>query len=171
MRRIFLATALLIVGGMAVAANSVATPSKTGHNGKSITLRLVMKAAGGNYVDNPPRQGFEAPPLIGDQFTFAADLLTRSGKRAGSFGATCIFARGGVKGLIVCHGLYSLKGGQIMGMAKGSETNTTQIAIIGGTGAYAGVTGVATAVPARCRRFAGRPAVPVREPAVAASNT
>ena len=146
MKRILLATALLIVAGMAVAANSLAAPSKTAHSGKSITLRLVMKEIGGNYVDNTPRQGVEAPPLIGDQFTFTADLLTRSGRRAGSFGATCIFARGGVKGMVLCHGMYSLKGGQIMGMAKGTETNTTQIAIVGGTGAYANVTGTATEV-------------------------
>jgi hypothetical protein len=131
---------------MTVAASSLAAPSKTAHSGKSITLRLVMKEVGGNYVDNTPRQGLEAPPLIGDQFTFAADLLTRSGKRAGSFGASCIFTRGGVKSMVLCHGMYSLKGGQIMGMAKGSETNTTQIAIVGGTGAYANVTGTATEV-------------------------
>ena len=54
--------------------------------------------------------------------------------------------RGGVKGMVVCHGIYSLKGGQIMGMAKGTETNTTQIAIVGGTGAYANVAGTATEV-------------------------
>jgi hypothetical protein len=135
-----------MVAGMTVAANGVAAPTKTAHSGKSITLRLVMKEIGGNYVDNPPRQGLEAPPLIGDQFTFAADLLTRSGRRAGSFGATCIFTRGGVKGMVVCHGMYSLKGGQIMGMAKGTETNTTQIAIVGGTGIYANVAGTATEV-------------------------
>jgi hypothetical protein len=96
--------------------------------------------------DNPPRQGFEAPPLIGDQFTFASDLLTQSGKRAGSFGATCIFTRGGVKGMAVCYGIYSLKGGQIMGIAKATDTNTTQVAVVGGTGAYANVAGTATEV-------------------------
>jgi hypothetical protein len=131
---------------MTVAASSVAAPSRSAHSGKSITLHLVEKETGGNFVDNPPRQGFESPPLIGDQFAFAADLLTRSGKRAGSFGATCIFTRGGVKGMVVCHGMYALAGGQIMGMAKGSETNTTQIAIVGGTGAYANVAGTATEV-------------------------
>jgi hypothetical protein len=131
---------------MAVAASSVAATSKTTHSGKTQTLRLVMKEVGGNYVDNTPRQGFEAPPLIGDQFTFAADLFTRAGKRAGSFGATCIFTKGGVRGMTVCHGMYSLKGGQIMGMAKGTETNTTEIAILGGTGAYANVVGTATEV-------------------------
>jgi hypothetical protein len=131
---------------MTLGATSIAAPTATAHTGKSITLRLVMRDVGFNFLDNPPRQGFEAPLLIGDQFAFTSDLLTRAGKRAGTFGATCTAARGGVRSVLVCHGLYSLKGGQIMGMAKATETNTTQIAILGGTGAYARVTGTATEV-------------------------
>jgi hypothetical protein len=137
---------LLIVAGTIVAANAIAASSQAAHTGKIVTLHLVMKGVGGNYVDNPPRQGFDAPPLIGDQFSFASDLLTRSGKHAGTFGATCIFTRGGVKAMAVCTGMYSLKGGQIMGMAKAADTNTTQVAVVGGTGAYANVTGTSTEV-------------------------
>ena len=111
-----------------------------------MTLHLVEKTAGFNFLDNPPRQGFNAPPLIGDQFAFSADLLTRSGKHAGRFGATCMVARGGVHGMTVCYGFYALKGGDIAGMARGSESNTTHIAIVGGTGVYEGVTGSAVEV-------------------------
>jgi hypothetical protein len=42
--------------------------------------------------------------------------------------------------------MYSLKGGEIMGIAKGTDARTTRIAIVGGTGAYAGVTGNAVEV-------------------------
>jgi hypothetical protein len=140
-QRILSAAALLAIATAVVASQALAAPSKASHNGKTVTLRLVMKEVAGNFVDNPPRQGFDAPPLVGDQFTFTSDLLTRSGKHAGVFVATCVVGRGGVKAIFLCHGFYSLKGGQIMGMAKGSDTATTQIAIVGGTGAYAGVSG------------------------------
>jgi hypothetical protein len=127
-------------------SSAAAASSETTHNGKTLTIRLVMKDVGGNFVDNPPRQGFDSPPLIGDQFTFTTDLLTRAGKHAGVFTATCLIGRGGPKPLLLCHGMYSLKGGQIFGMAKGSDTATTRIAVVGGTGAYAGVSGTAVEV-------------------------
>jgi hypothetical protein len=143
-----IASALLAAAIAATLSASAATAAlgTARHNGKTVTLHLVTKEVGGNFIDNSPRQGFNSPPLIGDQFSFTSEVLTRSGKRAGSFAATCVFARGGVKSLVLCHGFYSLKGGQIFGMAKGTEGATTEIAIVGGTGAYAGVSGTATEV-------------------------
>jgi hypothetical protein len=52
-----------------------------------------------------------------------------------------MYARGGVHSTQVCYGIYSLKGGDIMGMARAGGSNTTHIAIVGGTGAYERVTG------------------------------
>ena len=146
MKRIVSGVAVLAIAAATLVSTAAAAPSKATHKGKSITLRLVMKEVGGNFVDNPPRQGFNAPPLIGDQFTFTNELQTRSGAHAGQFGATCTFASGGANGLVLCYGFYSLKGGQIMGIAKASGTNTTRIAIVGGTGAYAGVSGTSVEV-------------------------
>ena len=141
MKGIASAIAVLVIAISTVASPATAASNSTTAKSKSVTLHLVEKAAGFNFIDNPPRQGFNAPPLIGDQFAFSADLLTRSGVHAGTFGATCMVARGGVHSTTVCYGLYSLKGGDIAGIARGSESNTTQIAIVGGTGAYEGVTG------------------------------
>lgn len=146
MNRIISMTAVVVLAATGLASTSVAAPSKATHNGKTLTLHLVEKEVGFNYIDNPPRQGFNSPPLMGDQFVFSAELQTKSGARAGQFGATCFFTSGGNNGLLLCHGLYSLKGGQIFGMAKATNSKTTQIAIVGGTGAYAGVTGTATEV-------------------------
>jgi hypothetical protein len=122
-------------------APAVASSKRIAATGKTVTIHLVEKTAGFNYIDNPPRQGFNSPPLIGDQFAFSADLLTRSGAHAGTFGATCMVARGGVHSTTVCYGIYSLKGGDIVGIARGSDSNTTHIAIVGGTGVYERVTG------------------------------
>src|SRR5207302_1529988 len=62
---------------------------------RSLTWHLVEKQRGFNFIDNPPRQGFNAPPLIGDQFAFTSDVMTKSGAHAGSLDATCIVPRGG----------------------------------------------------------------------------
>jgi hypothetical protein len=143
-KRIVSITAVLVIAAASVSLNATAASSES--TGKSITLRLVEKSVGFNYIDNPPRQGFNAAPLIGDQFAFSADLLTRSGKHAGTFGATCIVARGGTHPTYVCYGIYSLKGGDITGIARGTDGNTTHIAIVGGTGAYERATGSSTEV-------------------------
>ena len=146
MKRVLATTAVLLIAAAAVGLSATAAPSKANHQGKRITLKLVMKEVGFNFVDNPPRQGFRAPPLIGDLLTFTSDIRTRSGARAGTFAATCTVARGGVRPSLVCYGLYSLKGGQIAGIAGPGRTEDTHVAIVGGTGAYAGVTGTALEV-------------------------
>jgi hypothetical protein len=130
----------MMVGALSVTA-AVAAPANSGAMRKSITLHLVEKDVAFNFVDNPPRQGNNAAPLMGDQFTFTSDIITRSGARAGMFAATCTVARGGVHGRYLCYGAYSLKGGLISGVAVTDQGNTTHVAITGGTGAYEGVTG------------------------------
>jgi len=147
MNRLISATALSVIVAAALVATAAAVPSKAAAKGKSVTLHLVMKDVGFNWVvDNPPRQGDNAPPTLGDQFVFTADLLTRSGAHAGIFAATCTAARGGAHGKLVCYGGYSLKGGLISGVAMPGDGNTTHVAITGGTGAYEGVTGSAVEV-------------------------
>jgi hypothetical protein len=81
-------TALLGIAAAAFAFNAAAVSNKTTARGKSITFHLVEKSIGFNFVDNPPRQGSNAPPLIGDQFALTSELLTRSGKHAGFLDAT-----------------------------------------------------------------------------------
>ena len=113
---------------------------------KSVTFHLVEKSVGFNFVDNPPRQGFRSPPLIGDQFAFTSNLLTKGGAHAGTLEATCTVTRGGDHTRGPCYGLFALKGGQIAGIALLSPTNVTHIAVVGGTGVYEGVSGSVTSV-------------------------
>ena len=80
-----------VVAAAAAAALS-ATAAPTSASSRSVTMHLVEKQIGFNFVDNPPRQGHNAAPLMGDQFAFASESVN-------------------------------------------------QIAIVGGTGAYEGVTG------------------------------
>jgi hypothetical protein len=110
----------------------------------ALTLHLVEKSFGFNFVDNPPRQGRNEPPLIGDTFAFTSDLLTRGGQHAGHLEVTCTVTRGGMNGYSACSGIMALAGGQLALMAlapTGSDAAVTEIAIVGGTGAYEGATG------------------------------
>jgi hypothetical protein len=114
---------------------------------RTVTFRLVEKQVGFNFVDNPPRQGFRQPPLMGDQFVFVSDLMTKSGAHAGTISATCTVASGGVHTSGPCYGVFAFKGGQVMGMARVDfSSSTTEIAIVGGTGVYRGATGYMTSV-------------------------
>jgi hypothetical protein len=134
--------AIVIVGVTALSAVG-ARPAGS----RIVTFHLVEKQVGSNFIDNPPRQGFNSPPLMGDQFVFTSDVQTRAGAHAGSLDATCMVARGGVHGSGPCYGIYSFKGGQIAGIASLSFTNNvTRIVVVGGTGVYQGVTGTVVSV-------------------------
>jgi hypothetical protein len=145
-KQLVLVVALSVSVTALFVTTAAGAPNKAGATGKSITLHLVEKDVAFNFVDNPPRQGNDAAPLMGDQFVFTSDIRTRSGAHTGIFAATCTVARGGVHGRYLCYGVYSLEGGLISGVAMTGEGNTTHVAITGGTGAYEGVTGSAMEV-------------------------
>jgi hypothetical protein len=106
------------------------------------TIRLVEKDKAFHFVDNPPLGGQNRPPSMGDEFVFTSELLTRSGKHAGMLHATCTVTAGGKDTVSTCFGTFGLKGGQLAAMTTiVGETRTDHIAIVGGTGIYAGVRG------------------------------
>jgi len=138
----------LLTGGVVLLLALSATAQAGASTGstRAVTMHLVEKAFGFNFVDNPPRQGFRAPPLMGDEFVFTSEVRTRSGHQVGWIDATCMVARGGQKPHGPCYGIFSLKGGQIMGLAEFSNANVTNIVVVGGTGAYRGATGTVRSV-------------------------
>ena len=138
------AAALLAAATTAAVASAAGTKS-----GSSVTLHLVEKDLGFNFVDNPPRGGQNEPPTIGDEFAFTANVLTKAGKRAGHLEGTCTVTRGGKNGYGVCSGIMALAGGDLALMAITSiEGNTPDtIAIVGGTKAYEGATGSIRSAP------------------------
>jgi hypothetical protein len=134
-----LAVAALATGALGIAA----APAVGATAAHTVTFHLVEKDTGFNFIDNPPRQGPNAPPLIGDQFAFTSELQTRSGAHAGWLEATCVVARGGTRAEGPCNGIFALQGGQLMAMAqlRFYGNAPTHVVIVGGTGVYAGVTG------------------------------
>jgi hypothetical protein len=132
--------ALSVVG--AIIATTVSAK-----NSGSTTIRLVEKDKAFHFVDNPPLGGQNRPPSMGDQFVFTSELLTRSGKHAGMLHATCTVTAGGKDTVSTCFGTFGLKGGQLAAMTTIiGEAKTDHIAIVGGTGIYAGVRGEVTSV-------------------------
>src|SRR4051812_11809444 len=110
---------------------------------KTATFHLIEKSVAFNFIDNPPRQGPHAAPLAGDQLTIASEMQSKAGAHAGWPEATCTVARGGNRSEGPCYGVYRFKGGQLFAMAALNFYGNapTQIAIVGRTGVYKGVTG------------------------------
>jgi len=80
----------------------------------------------------------------GDVFTVVYGLRTPAGAEAGKAYLSCTAVTASVN---LCHAAYVLKGGQIdVQVAVPGTTAPVTLAVTGGTGAYAGVTGWASAV-------------------------
>ena len=135
----------LLVAAAAVVALCVAGTAAAAKS-SGITMHLVEKDTGFNFVDNKP-YGPGHVASIGDLFGFSASLLTRADKRAGSLVASCIVASGGKNPTYECTGTFSLAGGQLeLQTAMREGASPAHIAIVGGTGAYEGARGSVTSV-------------------------
>jgi hypothetical protein len=136
-----------LICGVALAAAVTTGGASASRSG--ITLHLVEKDVGFNFVDNPPRGGQKKPPSMGDQITFTANVLTKSGKRAGHLEAMCTITRGGKNGFGTCNGIMALAGGDLalMGITSIAGNGPNTIAIVGGTRAYEGASGSIRSVP------------------------
>ncbi len=131
-----LAAVALCAAGVAGAARQ--TPGTTFH--------LVEKDEAFNFVDNKPTSNKHAAS-IGDLFAFTSSLWTPAHKRAGSLQASCVVTSGGVHPTYECSGTFTLAGGQLeLQTSMRDGVNPTNIAIVGGTGAYEGALGSVKAV-------------------------
>lgn len=134
---------------LALSAVGLAAGAGGAKNASGITFHLVEKDHAFNYVDNKPRGGPNEPPSIGDMFAFTSTLWTRTNKRAGTLYATCVVASGGKNPVSSCTGTVALKGGQLelqTALRFGPGSTPQKIAIVGGTDAYEGATGMVTSV-------------------------
>ena len=130
---------MLVAAGVA-AGLIVATAGATGS--RVTTFHLVEKDNSFHFVDNSPRGGKNQRPSAGDQFVFTGELLTRSGKHAGKLHATCTITAAGKPMVSTCLGTFGLQGGQLEAQTTITDgAKADHIAIVGGTGVYAGARG------------------------------
>ena len=136
------AAAVGAAGFIGLAALGAAGAAFTSHAAPAAHNRVqVLRLHTTDLSDAANPAGHGGP---GDVFTVVYDLQTPGGAEAGKAYLSCTAATASVN---LCHAAYVLKGGQIdvQVAVPGTGTQLT-LAVTGGTGAYAGVTGWARAV-------------------------
>jgi hypothetical protein len=107
-----------------------------------------------SFVDNPPKSsattGDEPKLSNGDQITFTADMIDRSGKDVGDLDASCTVTATATGSFdnshAQCVGTADIPGGSLTLTVGGKAfgAGTTRGAVVCGTGDYAGATGTFT---------------------------
>jgi hypothetical protein len=127
-------TGLASLGAASAAFASPAAPSAPG-TVQVLRLHTVFVSLAVNHA------GHGGP---GDVTAVVFDLQTPGGAEAGKAYVSCTQATASV---VLCHAAYVLHGGQIEVQVAHPDTATrSTLAVTGGTGAYAGVTGQARSV-------------------------
>jgi soluble lytic murein transglycosylase-like protein len=144
-RPAFLAVALVTAGcataGLALAATS---PASDDHRAQTTatptgTLQMVLRPQSFSFVDNPPKRSGDGPPSPGDASITGYRVFDATGaKRLGRAQFVCV-ATDRRSQHEQCTGTIALPDGQIA-----TQGDADNVAIVGGTGAYAGARGTAT---------------------------
>jgi hypothetical protein len=138
-RRTAAVGAAVFIGLAALGAAGAAFASHTAPAAHNSVQVLRLRTTDVSDVDNPAGHG--GP---GDVFAVVYDLRTPAGAEAGKAYLSCTAATASVN---LCHAAYVLHGGQIDVQVAAPDTATKQtLAVTGGTGSYAGVTGWARGV-------------------------
>jgi hypothetical protein len=140
-RRAAAVGAAVFIGLAALGAAGAAFTSHAAPSAHHTVQVLRLHTTDLSDVGNQAGQGGH-----GDVFAVVYDLQTPGGAEAGKAYLSCTTATASVN---LCHAAYVLKGGQIdvQVAVLGTRTQVT-LAVTGGTGVYAGVTGWARAVDA-----------------------
>lgn len=137
---------LLILAALAAALAGPALIGTAGAQTTPTTLELVQRErdTSTGFVDNPPRRRESA----GDVFTIRGPVRDAAGDRAGS--AQAVFTQTGRRSALGS-ATFALRDGQLMiaGVVDGGAADT--LAVVGGTGAYAGATGTVRVTEGRRR--------------------
>ena len=137
----------VLLGGGAVAAVAQAGADKP----STLDLALDGQHAIRTYVDAPPKhRGSASDDSPGDTVVVHAPVLDKNGARVGVLDATFVTTAPGTSaqrdGSEQLTGAFRLAGGQIAVLGTvGAYAQTSHVAIIGGTGRYAGARGDITA--------------------------
>jgi len=133
--------AALATGGILTVSGGAQTPGAT-------AIKLVTKNCSYKSIDIPPRsRGRNSRPGPGDGYTGSCPAFDSSGTRAGVVDLACLMPRGVRRGAsALCHGAYSLAGGDLHLVARANDDDRVSGAITGGTATYAGARGTFTSI-------------------------
>jgi hypothetical protein len=144
-RPAFLAVPLVVAActsaGIAFAADTPATQSAGTHAAAppTGTLQIVLRPQSFHLADLPPKRSGDAPPSPGDASIVTYRVFDSTGaKRLGRAQFVCVAVdrRGEHE---QCSGTIALPDGQIA-----TQGDAANMAVVGGSGAYAGARGTAT---------------------------
>ena len=132
------AAIVLSVALTAAAVGSSSAPAQANHVLETRTLHLVEKGGGLKIVDNPPRARHQYDFSAGDIVIVTREITTARGGRGGSMHLVCIATGATTQ---QCNGTETLAGGTLELAGTSGPHPATAVAVIGGTGAYAGARG------------------------------
>jgi hypothetical protein len=136
-----LAVAACTSAGIAFASDGPARHDRAAHASAAPagTLQVVLRQQSFQWVDLPPRRSGDGPPSPGDESITTYRVFDISGaKRLGRahFVCTALDRRGEHE---QCAGTIALADGQLA-----TQGDADNVAVVGGSGAYAGARGTAT---------------------------
>lgn len=147
-----MALSAVVVAGLAVAsvaffmlAGSPDDADAQAPAGQTITLKELEKGSTFKHVRNTKTRNRRSM-LLGDTIVFTNPLADTAGARVGTLRADCAATVGNanfLRGVLTCTVVLTLRDGALMVIADttpGSPTTTG--AVVGGTGAYSGASGV-----------------------------
>jgi hypothetical protein len=140
---IALAVAACTSAGIALASDSPARPDSSARTSAPPigTLQVVLRQQSFRFVDLPPKRSGDGPPSPGDHTITTYRVFDASGaKRLGRADFVCTSLNRRAEH-DQCAGTIALSDGQIA-----TQGDAGNVAVVGGSGAYAGARGTATGV-------------------------
>jgi hypothetical protein len=135
--RIALGAAAIATGIAAIAHASAQPVHAAATSAQAQTLQLVESGGGVSFVHNSPKAKHPDQFSPGD-IAIVTRNLSQGGKRVGKLRLACLFTTASSNH---CTGSAALAGGTLEVAGVSNPQPTTQIAITGGTGKYAGARG------------------------------
>jgi len=122
-----------------VAATYVASALGVSSRNSTAVLHFYETPGQRVFIDNAPKGKY---PSVGDTFLYTSPVFTRHGSRVGSDHRVCTVI-GSLR--FLCTEVLQLPNGQLMLQSLRTATDpTTEIAVVGGTGAFVGAHGLMT---------------------------